>query len=211
MQSKALILKIVEAYHDARLSKAPNKRVRRGRSHSISSITEDLIAGYLVSNDKTIDTIYVDQPLSIRSKKKQIYPDLIIVRKGVIQAFIDVKMDLGWNRNGFFDLCSLHREIAKSVRGTECVIKDGITKQPVPLKISPTLSYNIIVISRTNISPRVLDEHIQKVSALQPDVDVFVLCDKNHPNAYGMEPKEIVKGLAVNESEFKRLLKKVAQ
>ncbi len=209
MKPEDLILSIVKAYQAARKPYHKHERVRRGRSHSISSITEDLIAEFLATNDSSIDVIYVDQPIFIEKIKKQLYPDITIVRDGVIESFIDIKMDIGWNRQGLTDLCKAHYKIIRSIKGSECRMRDGLTKDLRALKISKSISYNVVLISRTNISPKILHTHEEKKQKLNPDVELFVLCDTGHPNTYGKTPKEIVKGLSISKESFKRLKNKL--
>ena len=212
MSPKELLLKITEAYQDARRPYQVDARIRRGRSHSVSSITEDLFALYLVSNDKTIDFVYVDQPVTFNSLKKIIYPDIVITRSGVVTALIDIKMDLGWNRNGLFDLCKKHHEVVKKIKCGECHLKDGMTKKGEKkiFTVSKDISYNVIIISNVNVSPLLLGSQLEQVRSLGPDVEVFILCDKGHPNSYDIEPNELIKKLGVNEAEFSRLRRKLS-
>lgn len=209
MTPQEFILRIVKAYQDARIPHQVNEKIRRGRSHSISSITEDLFAYYLISNDPSIEMVYVDQPINLKSAKRQIYPDVAIVRNGVLTAFIDLKMDIGWNRDGLFELCEKHQHSVQQARGTECQIRDGETKELRTLAISDDINYCVVMISRTNINPVTLDRQLEEVKVLSPDVEVFVLCTTGHPNAYGMEPEDIVEGLGIDVLEFERLKEKI--
>lgn len=210
MSPKDLILKIVKAYQDARIPQQVDARIRRGRSHSISSVTEDLFAHFLISNDSTIDVVYVDQPIYFKNAEKQIYPDIVIVRKNSIAGFIDIKMDLGWNRNGLFELCKKHYEMIKKIKGVECHLRDGETKQLRNLRVAENVSYNVVIISRTNINAALLESQLEQVRSFSPNLDVFVLCDKGHPNSYGIEPEKLVEELGINDKEFERLKTKLS-
>ncbi|MFM2414806.1 MAG: hypothetical protein RI911_499 [Candidatus Parcubacteria bacterium] len=209
MRPEQLILAIVTAYQDARAAYKPHGKIRRGRSHPISSITEDLFANYLVTNDASIDAVYIDQPISLASPKQQIYPDIVITRNGTITALVDIKMDLGWNRTGLYDLCKKHQGIVRKARSTMCTLKDGQTKKLRTLRLSKQLSYNIVLISRTNIQETLLDTQLKKVQSLSPELDVFVLCNKGTPNSYGGAPKQVMKDIVIDSSEFARLAKKL--
>lgn len=209
MNPETFIQSVVKAYIDARKPHRKNEKVRRGRSHSISSVVEDLLADYLVQNDETIDSIYVDQPVTVADKKITIYPDIMVVRNGVVTALIDVKLDIGWHRNGLTELATKHRDMAISLRGYSCRLRDGVTKEIRNLEISQTLSYNIVMISRTNINPLILQKHETDIKELSPIVDLFILCDTGHPNSYEGKAKEIVKGLSVNQEVFNQLQKKL--
>lgn len=210
MQPEDFILKIVEAYQNARNSCCIDKRIRRGRSHSVSSISEDLFAFYLVENHPSINTIYVDQPITPASKKT-FYPDLSIVRNDTIESFVDIKMDLGWNRNGFHTLCKKHALKVHELRGTKCRLRDGVTKEERILTLSNSLSYYIVVVARSNISPKALDEQLNQINDLAPSVEVFFLCNSGHPNTYSKKPEEVLKGLDINLLEFERLNIKLAR
>lgn len=209
MTPHAFILKIVEAYHAARVPAVAGDTVRRGRSRSISGIAEDLLAEYLVENDPTIEVVYVDQPIYVAATKKRITPDLVIVRNGTIHTFIDLKLDMGWNRDGLTDLCQAHKQSVQSVRGELARLRDGVTKELREVPVAPDLSYNVVMVSRTNINPETLSRHVKRIDELGPDVELFILCDTGHPNSYDAEPAQILETLSINEAEFARLRKKI--
>lgn len=210
---RELILNIIKAYQDARISRYGDAKILRGRSHSVSAVTEDLFASFLLRNDPAIDMIYVDQPMRFESVAKQIYPDIVIVKDGVITAFVDIKMDLGWKRDGLYDLCKKHQEIILRVKGVEAHLKDGRTKKSISLRTSQNVSYNVVIVSRTNIGAARLRNQLQQIESLKPDVDVFVLCDSRKPlNSYAIvEPGMLVDALELNPIEFERLKKKLYQ
>lgn len=60
---------------------------------------EDRLAYYLVKRLPRIQKIYINQPLSFAST--HIKPDLVILRRGQVRLFIDLKMDLGYKREEF--------------------------------------------------------------------------------------------------------------
>lgn len=212
MKPREFIREVTRMYHDARMPLYPDKNIKRGRSHSISSIAEDLFAHYLVSNGKNIEAIYVDQPMTISSagSKISIYPDITIVKNGAISAFLDLKMDLGWKRHGLVDLCKKHRDLVVKVRGAGCSFRDGQTKTSRTVKVSEHASYSVVIISGTNINPELLKTQLEQVEALRPDVEVFVLCKKGHLNSYGVAPEELEEKLGIDDTEFYRLTKRLS-
>ena len=105
MSPDELLERIINLYQDARISRYADSKISRGRSHSISSVVEDLFASYLILSDKEIDNVLVDQPVFVEGVKSTFYPDITIIRNGEITAFIDLKMDLGWKRDGLKELC----------------------------------------------------------------------------------------------------------
>ena len=204
------ILGIIKAYNEARKSRPANSKIHRGRSHSISSIAEDLFANYLVANDEKIELIFVDQPIYLKAIKQFFYPDITIVKKGAITAFMDLKMDLGWSRNELVKLCIKHGQTVLNAKGEECNVKDGITKLSRPLKISKRVTYSVVIINRRN-SGNNLDSQAQDVKKLRPSIDLFLLCNSTsyHTNRYNVKPRELVDKLAINKKAFKQLLKKI--
>lgn len=201
-------LHVIRIYQRARVPKNFDKKIKRGRSRSVSSLVEDLMAYYLISNNKNIETLYVDQPMYFKCIKKQVYPDIAIVKKGVISAFIDLKMDLGWNREGLFNQCKKHRKMILRMRGSICQLRDGKTKDQLQYEISHKANYSVVLISSRNINSVQLASHMSRAKTLLPDVDIFVL-SKGHPNRYGVRHKELIRQLQINYGEFARLQRKI--
>ncbi len=204
MTNQNFIDNIVKLYSEARYSKFPEGKIHRGRSHSISSSTEDLFAKYLVGK-VSVDKIFVDQPITIREIKKTIYPDVTLEYKAEIIAFFDIKMDLGWNRDGLYDLCLNQYNLLNKIRGKNCKIRDGITKEDSEHVISNNISMNIVLISDQNINNKKLSTQIEKIKRLAPAVDVFVLTSGVHPNEYRKNNKT----MEIKNEEFDLLVNKV--
>ena len=117
MTNKAFINNVIELYKIAKSStdKFKSIEIKRGRNHSISSQTEDLLAYFLLKRIGKLDfEFWVDYPVSFKTSSKKtkngspgtktIYPDISIVKKNNSEEFeivemIDLKMDLGWKRN----------------------------------------------------------------------------------------------------------------
>lgn len=205
MKPDKFLENIVIEYRKARIPIVKNKKINRGRSRSISSISEDLFANYLISNDKKIDQIYVDQSIYIKKLQKAIYPDIVIVRNNTITSLLDLKMDLGWNRKGLVDLCKKHGRTVKKARGTVCKISERATENSTELQISETINYGIVIISKRN-SGSALNEQIMEAKEIQPDINVYLLCrnDRKHPNDYDkkISPKKLVKLLDPDIDSF---------
>lgn len=90
-------------YKEARKIKYDDN-ITSGRSHFISSVTEDLFA-YFISNNLKGYKYLVDQPISIEGFSSSIYPDISLVNDDNIISLIDVKIDLGRKRNSFIEFC----------------------------------------------------------------------------------------------------------
>lgn len=208
MTSKEFLNKTIRLYHKARNSAFPHIKIFRGRSHSISSDSEDLFALFL-SDKIDCNAIYVDQPISVKGFSYQIYPDITLVCKGQITAFCDLKMDLGWKRDKLADFCTEQFQLMKKVRGKECKIRNGITKQDSQLKISKNASMNIVIITDQNIQPLRLKAHLEKAGKLKPAVEVFILTSGEHPNTYGLNRRVLKRKIKINEDQFESLLSKL--
>lgn len=208
MNNKAFIYGIVKLYRKARKSKFPDKIIKRGRSHSISSSAEDLFALFLVRKIYP-DVIFIDQPISVNGFKIQNYPDIVVTYKKTITAFCDLKMDIGRKRSDLYNICNHHYRWLKKIRGRQCKIRDGITKKDSFYKISPRATYSVILISDKNINKDVLKKHIGKIRKLSPIVELFVLTSREHPNTYGISIDDLIKKIEIRDYEFLKLVDKL--
>jgi hypothetical protein len=209
MAPRDFIVKIVNVYQDARVSHYVDEKIRRGRSHSISSIAEDLLASYLIYADKEIDLIYIDQPVHVHDTVKSFIPDIVIVRNDIITAFLDLKMDLGYKREGLIDLCEKDSNLLKLVRNKSCTLNDGQTKIKRTFTISKSAIYDIVVISNKNIAKDKFEQQINGSKLYEKDVAVHVLTEKEHPNTYGLTPEELLERIQINEPAFNKMLSRI--
>lgn len=209
MSPKEFLERIIRLYQDARISKYADSKISRGRSHSISSVVEDLFANYLILSDSKIDKILVDQPVFVEGVKSTFYPDITVIRNGKISAFFDLKMDLGWNRDGLSGLCKKDKELIEVIRSKSCTFKDGSTKERGTYEISDSAVYDIVIISDQNIAKPKLDAQISEVEMLSDFVKVHILSKNEHPNTYGLEPAELLEKIEVNHSAFSVLANRI--
>ena len=202
------ILEIIQLYQSSRKSKYGHDKIKRGRSHSVSSLAEDLFAKYLVENIEC-DEIYVDQPVSVDGIKKVSYPDIVVVRDNKIIGTCDLKVDLGWNREGLAELCEKSFGYLKEIQGKKCRINNGlITKEIKYYKVSNNCFHNIVIISNKNINALNLDEQRKEMKRKFGSlVNVFILSGGVHLNTYGVMAKKLMEKVTVRESEFDELLK----
>lgn len=210
MKPEEFILHIIKLYQNARIPRYVDQKIRRGRSHAISSLAEDLFASYLIASDSSVDLILVDQPVHIPELKVKFYPDITVIRKGKITAFLDLKMDLGWKRDGLIDLCLKDQKLIRSIRNLECSYKDGLTKDRMSYPIADTAVYDIVIISGENISKSLLKEQLEAVIPHRTDVAVHVLTTNEHPNTYGLNPDMLLEKLEINDSAFIDISKRIA-
>lgn len=195
------ISEVIRLYKEARKARVNNNRITRGRSHSISSHVEDIFAEFLAENLEKYNYL-VDQPISIEGKKNPIYPDIVLVDNDKITDLIDLKMDLGWNRNGFIAFCEKKEHLIEDIRNKGCRLKDGVTKEVKSFKIDKNLKYHIVIISDTNISKKRMKANLEGTSKLR-NVCVYSLSSNQHPNTY---EEDKLKDIKINIDQFDKLI-----
>ena len=200
--------KIIELYQEARRSKFVNKKIKRGRSHSISSIAEDLFAEYLAKNIKC-DEILVDPPIKIDSIKKYFYPDVAVIKNGEIVLTFDLKMDMGYIRDYLDILCKNGSDNVKKFCGKKCYTNiptvDYLRKDKKEYFFSSKLRHNIIIVSGRNVNSNKLKKGLENAEKYEPDVKVFVLTDKKHPNEYGYTAEKLMDEIDIKDESFKEI------
>ncbi|WP_069648987.1 hypothetical protein [Caloranaerobacter ferrireducens] len=198
---ESFVSKVIELYRQARKAKVNNSRVKRGRSHNISSHVEDVFAEFLAENLGKY-TYLVDQPITVEGQKNPIYPDIVLVEDNKIINFLDLKMDLGWNRNGFINFCNKKETLISDIRNKSCRLKDGITKEIKSFEIDENVKYHIVIISDTNIPKKQMKVNIEGVNSLS-NVCVYLLTSNQHPNTYD-ESK--LRDIKINRDQFDKLI-----
>ena len=204
MTSTQFIEKVIELYAQARNSSYYHPKIRRGRSHTISAQVEDLLAAFLGFNLLKDFDIYVDQPLTLEGTKKKLYPDIILSENGVLKSFLDVKMDLGWNRDGFVKFCHDKDLEIENILSLNYNLKDGLTKTISTGRISDKLKYHVVIISDKNISDTKFQRNIEETKNLN-NVKVYCLTSNQHPNTYA-DIKTVLDLIKINKIQFETLL-----
>jgi hypothetical protein len=200
------IKNVVKTYQEARELAFPDihNKVERGRNHTVASKIEDLLAITIQTKLNRHHTFKVDQPLSIEGKT--FYPDIVVIRKGQVVHLLDLKMDLGWNRNGFTDFCK--KADARNIKhqGKIAVLKNGRTKIPGELKIAPDCKHHVVVVSSTNISKEKFEKHIAATNKLK-STKVYTLSHEVHPNTYRKPISDII----IDTNAFNSLIRNLKQ
>jgi len=128
MSPEEYFRKIIELYNQSRDPKFYNPNIQRGRSSSISSELEDLTAFFIALNNPNKCSYFTDQPMKFEGSTTK-YPDIVIQNKDKsIRNLIDVKTDIGWNRDGMFSFCEEWEKRIESIKGTETEFKQGKDK-----------------------------------------------------------------------------------
>lgn len=210
MNNREFVLGVIKLYQSAREPKFVNQKISRGKSHSISSLTEDLFAHFL-SGQIECDHIYIDQPINIDGFKNLICPDLVTVRDNCITAFIDFKMDMGWNRYGLYDLCKKQYDRLKKARGKKCKLKEGISKKEHFYIIDREATFSVVIFTDRNINQDLLKRQVQKSLDLKPDLEIFILTSRKHPNEYHISPEDLIQKVEIRDDEFKKLINRLGK
>jgi hypothetical protein len=207
MNPRSFFEKVVNLYQNARKSKFEHSRIFRGRSSSISSQLEDLLALYLVKNSSKKYSYFVDQSIKVVGTKNNKYPDIVLFEKEKIFHLIDVKADIGWNRNTMFDFCEEWNQIIETWKLKQFSLKTGETKELISGTFDENLKLHIVIISLKNSGKKILEDKIQIDKKLK-NIRLYILSDGVHPNEY-KPTNEILKKLDIKNDEFSRLLKNI--
>lgn len=198
MTNHAFINNVIDLYQTARVVSLPFNNdqeavIRRGRSHTVSGLTEDLFAYFIRANFPQVDKIVIDQPMSFRTpespKAKTIHPDVSLIIDGEIVAIIDLKMDLGRKRDKVEEIYSKAKLVVDTLRGSKVWYKDGITKEQFTATVSGNLKYFVVVVSRVGIKLQYLEQELARVQneADNNKSEFYFLTDGRHPNSGNAE------------------------
>ena len=204
MPPKEYFRKLIELYHQSRDPKYYNPNIYRGRSSSISSELEDLTALFIALNNPHQCNYFADQPIKFEGSTTK-YPDIVIQNKdGCIKNLIDVKTDIGWNREGMYSFCAEWEKRIESVKGTDTEFRKGKNKEKLVGRFSDELKYHILIISKINSGRKIESDH-KKVKDEMKNVFLYLLSDKIHPNNYDFSQEATLNRININNQEFERL------
>ena len=151
--------------------------------------------------------MFVDQPISLTWTRKTAYPDIALVSAGEeLRQVIDVKMDFGWNRDGMLEFCQGKSPLVHALRGSRVRLKEGITKKPLELLVSPKCSYHLVIVSGENISETKLQFALSTAKQFEPEIVTYLLSDGIHPNHYELGEEEVVGKLDIKDDAFELLV-----
>ena len=200
---------LINLYQSSRNSLFPEEGIHRGRSASISSGLEDLAAQFIYHNNPNKCTYYIDQPLRFNGNSTR-YPDIVILNTNhEISHLIDMKADLGWNRNGMQKFCSEWSDRIEAITGTETGFSHGKTKEKQIAKFSKDLKYHIVVTTYVNSGKKIKEQYDSLKET--ENVNLYILSDKSHPNRYDLPPKDILDKMEIKKIEFDRLMESIVR
>ena len=193
--SDQFIESIVDAYRAARVPVQPHPKLSRGESRAIASEAEDRFAYYLIDRLKSMDHIFINQPITsvLNGEKERIKPDLAICHGEEIRVLIDLKMDIGYKRTEFLDSMKKVDKLISEIRGQKFSLwkKVGEGRERLERTLSKNAKYVFVVISDQNINKKQFTE-IEKSGSKLNNTALFVLLRGVHPNVYGQSRDDTV-------------------
>lgn len=179
--------------------------VRRGRSASISSATENmvacLIAKELERHGKKDFVIFVDIPISIKGYRSPKYPDIVVcLRDGSrtreivkgrkkktddmpelkhykICYMCDVKTDAGWIRGEGAKICDNHANVVLDICNNG-IKKGSVNKEDISMECAEGTCYDVVVVSECNGSIE------GEANPQTPYSKWYILTQGSHTNEY---------------------------
>lgn len=208
---------VKKEYRDARYvyaGKNKTRRVHRGRSRIIASITEDLFAKYLYREFREFKKvhIFVDQCITLEGRQTEsYYPDLVICKKKKKNNFeilymIDLKMDIGWIRNKYKDYMNKSKKICEkmkmaiSLKGKKGDV-EGEDKENYEFCINKKACYDVVVVSSRNAGK--LESDLIKDSK-NKNTNIWVLSTGGSLNQY-----KVKKDVEAENKTYETLIKKM--
>ena len=167
------------------------------------------MATYLVSNNNQIDVVYVNQQINVPGIVKSFIPDIVIVSGGLITAFLDLKTNLGYMRDKLIELTEKDYHLINSVRGQNCTLYDGLSKEKMSFIISRSANYDIVIISGENISKKLLQDQLEGAKPYKNDVSIHILSQGKYPGSYGLNPAELFSKIEINKLAFNSILERI--
>jgi len=207
MTEEQLVHRIIDLYEEARSPHYASKRIVRGTSSCISSATEDLFADYFADKFKDVE-IYVNQCFT--NGQKRVQPDIALVKDDVVFSIIEIKQDIGWNRNQDEGV-EKNRELVLELRGQARNLPNKYSKKKNRMvTFVDGLMRNVILVSDGNMSINKRKEN-QRVFMSLRDTHrfLFLTTGKPHPNAYEKSCDERKAEITINHAGMESIVKAI--
>jgi hypothetical protein len=198
MTDKDFIKAIVDLYRSSRLTNFSVENVTRCKNRPISGFAEDTLAFYISHHIDSNNSIFIEPEVQVilDGEKKMICPDVLILRPdNSVKQMWDIKMDLGRRRDSFVQFCNDKSQLVNNIKGTKATFSGR------EIVFSDELTFNIVVISDTNISKQKGQSNIQQTRNIA-NVGVFFLTSKLHPNNKDIPVEELLKSIETT-NDFK--------
>ena len=146
---------------------------------------------------------YVDQPITCNGRTT--YPDIFIVNEhNYVTDLIDVKTDLGWNRNGMMDFCRDRESLINQFKNQHVIFKIGKSKEIKHSTFDQSVKYHILIISLVNSGKEIIEQY-PLINKKLTNIELYILSRDTHPNSYKYPQDELIDQIKIDESEFHRL------
>jgi hypothetical protein len=172
------------------------KNIFRSRQSSIAGISEDLFAFFLQQHfaPKYTFPIYfmIDYPMRPEKSGGKMCPDIAIIieeSEPILASYIDIKMDLGFQRDYFksYPMISTRiLELRKSGFTGTMTIKDR------PIKTSPAIKWRTVVLAKKNSDGQHFSQTITDALAISDFFELYFLSDNQHPNTKSFSAENIL-------------------
>lgn len=172
--SKSVESAIVELHDDynkiKKRYKNKSNRVLLGRSFSMGSQFQYNLASKLFSKYGFL--VLVDYPIKLPNRRQCLYPDILVIKNNRLIGIIEVKIDLGLIRLGFFGIKHTKRSKEKYSYSKK---ENKFMKHYNELSNSDYFTYKILNEdgTKTKSKPVMIGKKIEKIS--------LVVTKHNHP------------------------------
>tara|TARA_Y100001954_G_scaffold234121_1_gene288859 strand:- start:53218 stop:53913 length:696 start_codon:yes stop_codon:yes gene_type:complete len=207
MTEEQLVHRIIDLYEEARSPHYASKRIVRGTSSCISSATEDLFADYFADKFKDVE-IYVNQCFT--QGRKRVQPDIALVKDDVVFSIIEIKQDIGWNRNQDEGVAK-NRDLVLGLRGQQRNLPNKYSKEEnKKVTFVDDLMRNVILVSDGNMSANRLQQNQRVFKSLRDTHRfLFLTTGKPHPNAYEMSCDERKSAITINHAGMESIVEAI--
>ncbi len=205
---KKLLEGLVKEYFKARNPLFPVKqKLFRGESRAIYGVAEDLLGYEIARRAPNGVILYLNQVLTSTNgiDHGRIKPDIAVWKGNEFRLFLDLKMDLGYNRNEFIGQAEARDEQIRKLCQQEVSFwrksnsSTGHIREQEVARVTKGVRYIYVVVSDGNIDAGLYTEIRREVSRLR-HVKMITLVRGVHLNEYET-PKGTPKRLKQAQAE----------
>lgn len=202
---------IIHFYQQARVPLFRHKKIFRGESRIISTITEDRFAFLLAEFIPSASKILVSPVLrfQIGRRWEKFKPDICVLKKNQVVAFLDLKMDLGFNRE-FLNFVRRKEKFIKQITGLKAKVKIKKPFTEFEVTVPRFLKYGYVVISDKNIACKDMAFIKQGFPKFKKS-ELYVLTSGSGLRDEGLTPAKILDRISIHNDEFNELLHKIRE
>ena len=149
---------IDEQRNNLRKYRRGDSNVFLGRMFTLGNLFTYFIAEELFKHSKY--TVLVDFPVKIPSRRQCIYPDIMIIRKGVLKGIIEVKYYLGWeSKKGMKKMKNNYSSFFKATSFNYTIRDSKFEKKPKNTVKIPKMVKKILLVLQDSHNNSVMVKH----------------------------------------------------